>query len=108
MALVEYIDGLKARLRELAAQHDAAAKESSKEYYDKTATEQIFNIGDHVLVLSPQLLGKMDNHWSGPYIVEECVSDVTYRLRTPDHRKKTRLHVNSLKAWKHHTQGPVL
>ena len=64
----------------------------------------MLEVGDQVLILSPQLTGKMENHWSGPYIIEEQVSPVTNRVQTPDCRKKACLfHVNSLKAW----QAPV-
>jgi predicted transcriptional regulator len=76
-----YVNGLKARLKE-AWSLDTAAKKSS--CHDKTEAMRRFDNRDQVLVLSPQLPGKMDNHCSGPYVVEEQVGDVTYGVCTPD------------------------
>ena len=51
-------------------------------------------------MLTPDGLDKFQAQWSGPYTVEEKVSEVTYRIATPQQRKKSRLyHVNMINKW---------
>ena len=101
--VVDFVTNLKAKLHtawEQAAQSDGQAKRKSKGYFDRKAKARTFQMGDQVLVLSPSETDKFHAQWSGPYTVEEVVSDVTYRVSTPDRRKKSRLyHVNSPKLW---------
>ena len=45
---------------------------------------------------------------ASPYTVEERVGEVNYRIRTPDHRKKTVVyHVNMLQKWHEPTCLPA-
>lgn len=101
--VVEYVDDLKKKLKaawEQANENESKAKKASKDYYDQTAKARHFKVGDQVLVLIPDDLDKFQAQWSGPHTVEEQVSDVTYRIATPDRRKKSRLfHTNMIKAW---------
>ena len=103
MAVTEYVEGLKERLREawkLAAERDEEAKRAYKKHSDKKSLQRSFHTGEQVLVMSPTLTGKLEDQWSGPYVVEEKMNDTTYRVSTPDRLKKTRLyHVNSMKRW---------
>ncbi len=100
----EYVDGLKTRLRDawsLAAERDVVAKAEGKKHFDAKARSRSFGVGNQVLVTTPSLTSKLDNLWNGPYTVEEKVNEVTYRVRTPDRRKKSRLfHINGLKPWR--------
>ena len=104
VTVTEYVEKLKARLRDawqLAAEHDQEAKKASKCYHDKKARVRQFTTGDQVLVMTPSLTEKLQDQWSGPYVVEEMLNDTTYRVVTPDRGKKSRLfHVNSMKIWK--------
>jgi hypothetical protein len=101
VAVTDYVEGLKSRLREawkLAADRDEKAKSASKKYYDKKSSQRCFDTGEQVLVMSPTLTGKLEDQWSGPYVVQERLNDTTYRVSTPDKQKKTCLyHVNSMK-----------
>jgi len=105
---VDFVNRLKEKLTfawDMAASQDKDAKEKSKQYFDRTATTRSFSVGDRVLALEPSLTDKFQPQWNGPYDVLEKVTDVTYRISTPDRRKKQRLyHVNSLKAWKEPVQ----
>ena len=101
--VVEFVDNLKAKLYsawEQAAQNDGEAKAKSKKYFDRTATSRNFQTGDQILVMSPSQSDKFEAQWAGPYTVQEKVTDVTYRISTPDRRKTLRLyHANAMKPW---------
>ena len=96
----DYVQSLQTKLRhawETAAVNDSAAKDDWKERFDKKAKLRTFQVGDMVLMLSPNATSKLCDWW---YTVEEKVGEVTYRVATPDRRKKARLfHVNGIKPW---------
>ena len=56
-------------MRGIARQNLIAAKEKSKEYYDKKINPQNFKIGDSVFLLEGGELKKFENQYSGPYEV---------------------------------------
>ena len=58
-------------MRGIARQNLIAAKEKSKEYYDKKINLQNFKIGDSVFLLEGGELKKFENQYSGPYEVLE-------------------------------------
>ena len=50
---------------------------------------------------TPDLLGKLEDVWEGPYEIQRKLGDVTYELAIPSRRSgKRRVHVNMLKEWK--------
>ena len=102
-AVADYVDTLKIRLRDAwqtAVEHDTAAKAKSKERFDKKAKIRTFEVGEQVLVLTPTFTDKLTDQWTGPYTVVAKLNDVTYKICTPERRKKTRLfHINSMKEW---------
>ena len=56
-------------------------------------------MGYQVLVVTPSMTGKLDDLWTGPYIIAEKMNEVTYKVHTLDRKKKSRLfHVNGIKA----------
>ena len=63
-----------------------AAHQRQKELYDKRVHGQPFTVGEFVWLHNPHVpLGhsrKLHCPWSGPYLVVECLSDVTYRIRS--------------------------
>ena len=60
-----------------------------------------------MLVRTPNLAGKLEDIWEGPYEVTNRISSVTYELAVPARRIKKRVvHINMLKAWKS-TEAPV-
>ena len=101
--VTEYVESLKVRLRDswkLAVEHDDRTKQKVKQKFDKKTVKREFQVGDQVLILLPTATGSLEDKWSGPYVIEAKVNDVTYRVRTPDRRKKSRLfHINGLKQW---------
>uniref|UniRef100_A0A3Q3MQZ4 Gypsy retrotransposon integrase-like protein 1 n=1 Tax=Mastacembelus armatus TaxID=205130 RepID=A0A3Q3MQZ4_9TELE len=71
-----------------------------KQRYDKTATYRQFDIGDQVLVLLPQPGSSLNARFSGPYTIEQKLSDTDYVIHTPDRRRQKRVcHVNMLKRY---------
>ena len=109
--VTDYIDGLKTRLRDawsLAAERDSVAKVEGKTRFDKKAKSRSFEVGDQVLVMTPSMTGKLDDLWTGPYIIAEKMNEVTYKVHTPDRKKKSRLfHINGIKAW-HNEQVAIM
>ena len=103
--LVEWVDQLGEKLiemREVVVEREKAAKASMKAQYDKKAQSRELEVGMLVLVRTPNLSGKLDDLWDGPYKITWKVSSVTYELAVPDRRSKRRMaHINMLKAWNH-------
>ena len=92
----------------LAAERDSVAKVEGKTRFDKKAKSRSFEVGDQVLVMTPSMTGKLDDLWTGPYIIAEKMNEVTYKVHTPDRKKKSRLfHINGIKAW-HNKQVAIM
>ena len=54
-----------------------------------------------MLVRTPDLAGKLEDIWEGPYEITRRISSVTYELAVPTRRTKKRVvYINMLKAWK--------
>ncbi|XP_041467467.1 uncharacterized protein LOC121417796 [Lytechinus variegatus] len=101
--LLDYVSRFRERLsysRELAMQHMKTAQADMKKVFDRKARERSFDPGSKVLVLLPIPGNCLQARYSGPYVVEEKVSEVNYVIRTPDKRKQKRLcHINMLKEY---------
>ena len=68
--------------------------------YDQKAGEEVFRVGDQVLVLLPIAGNPLQVKYHGQYTIEHCINDVKYVWRTPDRRKQRQLyHVNMLKSY---------
>ena len=83
------------------------AKQNLKKYqgvmkgnFDKKAKIRKFEVGDQVLVLLPSPRNPLKASFSGPWLIEEKVSEVNYWVSTPERRRKRQLcHVNMLKPY---------
>ena len=102
--VVEWVNKLSERLREMmqvVCEKERLAKERMKKHYDKNAKLREFNEGALMLVRTPDLAGKLEDIWEGPYEITRRISSVTYELAVPTRRtKKCVVHINKLKAWK--------
>ena len=59
-----------------------------------------FGIGDKVLVLLPIPGSPLQAKFSGPYVVQEKLSETDYVVGTPDRRRKSRVcHINMMKPY---------
>ena len=84
----------------MVCEKERLAKEMKK-HYDKNANLMEFNEGALVLVRPPDLAGKLEDIWEGPYEITRRISSVTYELAVPTRWTKKRvIHINMLKAWK--------
>ncbi|CAK9834636.1 Retrovirus-related Pol polyprotein from transposon 412 [Anthophora retusa] len=86
----------------LAQENLNAAKNRSKQYYDRKINNQKFSIGDRVLLLKEPRKGKFDAQYSGPYLIVEVLNSTNVRLRL-SHNKTKIVHVNKLK----HARTPL-
>jgi hypothetical protein len=64
----------------VAAQNDQEAKQNSKAYQDKNATDSPLQVGDLALCFEPRLTGGLSAKWDGPYPVLHKTIDLTYIL----------------------------
>ena len=93
-------DKLKA-VREVISAKDGIAKERMKKYYDKKAVLRNFDEGSLVLLRTPDLRGKLEDQWDGPFEIAWKVEEVTNEIVVPGRRTgKRRVHINMLKQWK--------
>ena len=100
---VSYLMKVQDRLEsmaKLARASDEAAKQTQKRWYDRNVRQRSFEPGDQVLVLMPAAHSKLEAQWQGPYTIAEKVTNVTYKIHTPEKKKKLRiLHINLLSPW---------
>ena len=84
-------------MTEKASKSDLAAKKKYKQWYDQGTRNKSFQPGEYVLMLNPVGSSKQAAY-NGPYLIEEKISPVTYRISTPGRGKTTRIvHSNFLK-----------
>ncbi|XP_072163255.1 uncharacterized protein [Diadema setosum] len=107
--LLNYVTTFRGRLtraREFAAGHLRNSQKNMKQLFDKRSRERMFSPGEKVLILLPIPGNPLCARFSGPYVVEERLSDVNYIIQTPDRKKKKRLcHINMLKKYVERSAG---
>ena len=85
---------------ELVSSNLKDAQQEQKRWYDKTARERRFAVGDNVLVLVPGRRNKLVAQWEGPYPITKVVGPVDYAVNRFDKRKNHRdFLVNMLRKW---------
>ena len=52
---------------QLARSNLQAGQSTQKEWYDRTARERPFQLGDQALILLPTTANKLAAEWQGPY-----------------------------------------
>ncbi len=101
--VLDHISSFHERLHSVwqLAQHSLANSQSRmKGRYDKKSVQRSFKVGDQVLVLLPLPGSALQAKFTGPYLIEEKLSDTDYVVRTPERRRKTRIcHINMLKLY---------
>ena len=69
------------------------AQDYQAQFADRTRREEIFEVGDKVLLSSQHIntayqikqhSKKLSHKWIGPYPIEQVISKVAYKLRLPD------------------------
>lgn len=75
----------------------SVAQTKVKRWFDKDAKSRTFSPGDKVLVLLPIPGSALQARYSGPYVVQEKVSDQDYIVATLERQRRSRLcHINLL------------
>ena len=69
-----------------------------KVQFDKGTVDRQLQKGDKVLCRIPGCVGKLEEAWHGPYVVEEKVGVVNYKVKVGRGKAKI-LHVNNLKKY---------
>ncbi|XP_071954132.1 uncharacterized protein [Antedon mediterranea] len=84
-----------------SANHTKQKKQQKmKSYYDRTAKDIHYKVGEEVLIFLPEGAGKLDSKWQGPYKITKTVGEVDYEIHMPDKRKSHRIiHANLIKKW---------
>ncbi|XP_044164848.1 uncharacterized protein LOC122948816 [Acropora millepora] len=88
----------------LARENIQRSQQKMKEYYDRNASQPLFEIGQRVWVYTPKtkkgLSKKLLYNWFGPYRILEQSSPVHYRLRSKNNKKVTfAVHANRMKPF---------
>ena len=88
----------------LARENIQRSQQKMKEYYDRNASQPLFEIGQRVWVYTPKtkkgLSKKLLYNWFGPYRIVEQSSPVHYRLRSKSNKKVTfAVHANRMKPF---------
>jgi ribosomal protein L21E len=97
------LENLKSRLRtayKLAREHSRKSHATNKRYYDRTAKEREFEVGDAVYLYNPAvkagLSAKFRRPWTGTWRVTERKSRLNYAI-VNQQGKRLVVHVNRLK-----------
>ena len=97
----QYVFDLANRLEsmyKLAAEQTMKSKTKQKIYYDKSARDRSFEVGDDVLVLLPTKRNKLELSWRGPYKVVSKKNEHNYLVQVSP-RKQKLFHINLLKKY---------
>lgn len=101
--VLDYVSKFHDRLQKacmLARESLTKAQGKMKRWYDKSAVNRSFAVGDQVLVLLPVPGSALTARFSGPYKILEKRGETDYVLSTPDRKRQKRVcHVNMLKAY---------
>lgn len=83
----------------LACESLSNAQGKMKNNYDKNSKVHLFLPGDRVLVVLPVLGSALQAKSSGPYVVNQKLSETDYVILTPNCKKKQHVcHVNMIKS----------
>ena len=102
-SVLEYVSKFRERLHKacaLAKESLANAQVTMKQHYDLSAVPRSLKPGDKVLALLPIPGSALSARFTGPYTIQEKLSETDYVLSTPERRRKSRVcHINMLKLY---------
>lgn len=88
------------KMASLVQKNVKQAQTQQKHWYDQTAQQREFVMGDQVLLLLPTSTSKLMAQWQGPYQIVKAVCQVNYMVDMQDKRERYRtFHVNMLHKW---------
>ena len=95
--VIQYVLDMRSRMKDMldvAQNNIEKAQKKQKRWYDEKARERKYDVGQKVLLLLPDEVGKMKAKWSGPYSIVRKVDDLNYEVSKQNKVKK--YHVNLL------------
>ncbi len=77
-----------------------AAQLKQKLNYDKDKSSVLYNVGDLVYLKKERRTSKFDVHWIGPFVVIKKITDINYRIREVDNKRKSLVvHISKIKPY---------
>uniref|UniRef100_A0A8C5M2Q8 Gypsy retrotransposon integrase-like protein 1 n=1 Tax=Leptobrachium leishanense TaxID=445787 RepID=A0A8C5M2Q8_9ANUR len=102
-SVIDYVLEFRDRLQRLTAlvqDNLKAAQTRQKRWYDRSARDRTFQLGQKVLALRPVKQNKLQAAWQGPYKIIEKLCDTTFIAASCSNEKIQRnFHVNMLKPY---------
>ncbi|KAK4326392.1 hypothetical protein Pmani_003108 [Petrolisthes manimaculis] len=103
---------LKTRQIELEFERESTQNEANgvgdrtTQLWGTEAVLRTFSVGQKVLAFLPSHGNPLQKRYSGPYVIKEKLSPLTYVIETPDRRKKSQLvHINLIHDYLSRTSG---
>ncbi len=75
------------------------AQDMQKTWYDKSARDRSFIVGEKVMVLLPSASNKLQAKWQGPAQSTKKLSDVNYEVAFGKRKPQRGFHINMLRKW---------
>lgn len=91
ISVLDYVSSFRECLHkacELAGAHLSMVQSKMKVHFDKRTVQRRFQPGESVLVLLPIPGSALQAKFSGPYVIEQKLSETDYVVGTPDRRRK--------------------
>ena len=105
-SIPEYVKSLQHTLQEvheLVREKCQAEHSRQKMLYDKRVHGKMYQVGDMVLLHSCVIprgkCRKLHNPWTGPFLVEDIISESVYKIRSPKGGKPKIIHFDRLKPF---------
>ena len=101
MTAAQYLTQLKNRLKaaaEKAIEYGGFQQQMYAKYRNRKAKEKTFEIGDEVIVLTPDSTNKIYARWIGPCTVLKKITNHSYLVETAEGRK-IQLHANKMRHY---------
>ena len=104
--ITDYVQWLQAHLRdawERTAEKLKTSFRQQKQYYDRKVHRRALSAGELVWLYDPRVkrgfTKKLQSHWIGPYMVEDRLSEVTFRIRRGPRVKAKVVHYDRMKPY---------
>ncbi|CAC5407656.1 unnamed protein product [Mytilus coruscus] len=102
----EYVNKLEHKLREaheLARNNLKSAAERQKNIFDAKVRPVVYNVGDYVWRNQkknvPGIKLKIARHWTGPWVITEKLSDITFKVKCAKNSPEVTVHGDILKPY---------
>ncbi len=87
-------------LHDLAVAHETDSASKRCLSFNRNKSDRCLEVGSKVLVRIPGLHASLQASWEGPYVVQDRVSRVTYRISKGEGHPVKLVHLNNTKVYK--------